>query len=214
MKKLAMILASVLAVAVLAGCGNSNSTSTSNSASSSSVSSGVTSQTAASSDLDAVMDNLFTGISENDLPATMPTEDGKYAALTAENSEYNVGVSRDSYVDGICADAAISVQAHSVCLLKAESEEAAANLAKEVAEKANPNKWICSMAEHKTVAYSGDTVLLAMTFNNLAEPILNNFKAEFGADNVTVVMDEEVDMGGDMGIGSMEVQDSSAVVAG
>lgn len=194
MKKLAMILASIMAVSMLAACGTSNSDVASGPTSTSgSVSSSVTSQVAQDTDLNTVMDKLFENLPEDQVPMMMTNPDGsKYAALTDENSEYNVGVSRDSYVEGICAEAAINVQAHSVCLVKAESPEKAAELAKQISEKANPNKWICVGAEHETVAYAGDTVLLSMTFNTLAQPILDNFKAQFGEDNVTVVLDKDL----------------------
>lgn len=212
MKKLAIVLASVLAVSVLAGCGNSTTSGSSSSVASSVASSAASesASTADTSNLETLMDSLFNGIPAENLPMTMPTQDGKkYASLTEENSEYNVGVARDAYVDGIVAEAAISAQAHSVCLLTANSEEEAAKLAEEIAEKANPNKWVCVMAEHKTVAYSGNTVLLAMTFEDFAQPILDNFKSAFGADKVTVVVDETLSADADMGIGADASQDTA-----
>lgn len=200
MKKLAITLTALTLALALAACGStagSSSSTASSSAASSSASSSASfsesSSTAAvdTSDLTAVMDALFSGIAEDQMPMLMPQEDGsKYAPLTEENSEYNTGVALSAYKEGICAEAAMSAQAHSICLLKANSAEEAAKLAEDVAANANPNKWICVSAERTIVAYSGDTVLLAMSFNDLAQTVLDNFTAQFGAENVTVVKDE------------------------
>lgn len=193
MKKLALTLTALTLALALAGCGASNAGSSSMGTSSapSSMAQSGDSQSAASGDLTSVMDSLFDGVAEDQMPMLMPQEDGsKYAPLTADNSEYNVGVALDAYKEGICAEAAMSAQAHSVCLLKANSADEAAQLAKDVAAGANPRKWVCVEAERTIVAYSGDTVLLAMSYNDLAQTILDNFKAKFGEDNVTVVKDE------------------------
>ena len=199
MKKLAITLTALTLALALAACGStagSSSSTASSSAASSSASSSASSESSSAtavdtSDLTAVMDALFSGIAEDQMPMLMPQEDGsKYAPLTEENSEYNTGVALSAYKEGICAEAAMSAQAHSVCLLKANSADEAAQLAEDVAANANPNKWICVGAERTIVAYSGDTVLLAMSFNDLAQTVLDNFTAQFGAENVTVVKDE------------------------
>lgn len=198
MKKLAITLTALTLALALAACGStagsSSSTATSGAASSSASSSTAQSgstETVDTSDLTTVMDALFNGIAEDQMPMLMPQEDGsKYAPLTEENSEYNTGVAMSAYKEGLCAEAAMSAQAHSICLLKANSAEEAAKLAEDVAANANPRKWICVEAERTVVAYSGDTVLLAMSYNDLAQTVLDNFKAQFGEENVTVVKDE------------------------
>lgn len=199
MKKLAITLTALTLALALAACGStagSSSSTASSGAASSSASSSASSESSSAaavdtSDLTAVMDALFSGIAEDQMPMLMPQEDGsKYAPLTEENSEYNTGVALSAYKEGICAEAAMSAQAHSICLLKANSAEEAAQLAEDVAANANPNKWICVGAERTIVAYSGDTVLLAMSFNDLAQTVLDNFTTQFGAENVTVVKDE------------------------
>lgn len=198
MKKLAITLTALTLALALAACGStagsSSSTASSGAASSSASSSTAqigSTETVDTSDLTTVMDALFNGIAEDQMPMLMPQEDGsKYAPLTEENSEYNTGVAMSAYKEGLCAEAAMSAQAHSICLLKANSAEEAAKLAEDVAANANPRKWICVEAERTVVAYSGDTVLLAMSYNDLAQTVLDNFKTQFGEENVTVVKDE------------------------
>ena len=100
--------------------------------------------------------------------------------LTEDNSEYNVGVARSEYVEGLASDAAINAIAFSVCLMRAESAEAAQTLAEQVEEKANPNKWVCVEAEAKIVDRIGDVVILIMADQTLADQLSDNFKALAG----------------------------------
>ena len=96
-------------------------------------------------------------------------------ALTAENSEYYVGVPSSSYTEGLASDSAIGSIAHSVCLLRAKDADAAAALANDVEAKANPAKWICVTAEKMIVKQKGDLVLLIMASSSNADIISANF---------------------------------------
>jgi len=125
------------------------------------------------------MDKVFEGIPEDEMPMLMPAdmnEGSKYMPLTVDNSEYNVGVPRDAYKEGIAAESAISAIAHSVCLLRADSAEAA----KDVEANADPRKWVCVEAEKKIVRQSGDVVILIMTSADLADRLDANFQALAG----------------------------------
>ncbi|MBU3806607.1 MAG: hypothetical protein H9882_06930 [Candidatus Fournierella pullistercoris] len=201
MKKLSIALAALLAVSVLAGC-SSNDTSSSMT-SSSTASSVATSESTSASDsssaavvdaqLEAIMDKMLEDVELPMMMQPMPAAEGAspYTAITKETAESMTGVSFDSFAVGISADAAVTSQAHSVVLLRANSAEEAATLAQNVAEKANPAKWICVTAERTIVAYADDVVLLVMSANDYAEPMLNSFTAQMGADKVTVVENKE-----------------------
>lgn len=188
MKKLAFCLALALALSGLAGCtkpaaSTPSSAPASSGASSGSGSASVSVPASIEGTLEEIMDRVFEGIPEDEMPMLMPADlnDGKkYMELTADNSEYCVGVGRDAYKEGIAAEAAISSIAHSVCLLRADSAEAAAGLAKDVEANADPRKWICVEAEKKIVSQSGDLVLLIMTGADLADKLDANFQALAG----------------------------------
>lgn len=159
MKKIALMLAAVLVVLLFAACGKPASTADS----------------AASANLEGtleeIMEKLYEGIPEDQLPMLANTP------ITEENAEYMVGVTADNFKEGLSSDAMISAVAHSVCLLRAESAEAAEELAKQVEEKADPRKWICVEAEEKIVDRIGDVVVLIMASSENAEAIDANFKA-------------------------------------
>lgn len=119
--------------------------------------------------LSSIIDGLYAGIPEEDMPMVMNT------TLSSENSEYYVGVPFSSYTEGVASDSAIGSIAHSICLLRAADADQAAALAKEVKEKANPRKWVCVEAEKVIVKQKGDLVLLIMTSADKADTISANF---------------------------------------
>lgn len=165
MKKIvAILMALTLTLALLAGCGSA--------AGSSSEASKLPNS------LEEIMDTILQGFGEDELPALMPADmlDGhKYLPLDDENGELYVGTT--GFVEGIAADAAINVIPFSVCLVRAESTEKAADLATIVKANADPNKWICAEAESKAVATVEDVVLLVMADKELCDKIVANFEA-------------------------------------
>ena len=192
MKKLALTLALIMAVAAFAGCSSAPSSSAPSSAPSSSApasepasepSSEPASQPASEAEpgsLEALMDQVLAAGDAEQIPMLMPADlngGAKYTPLTEENSEYNLGVTRDRYADGIAAEAAMTSVPFSVCLVKANSAEEAEQLAADIEANADPRKWICVEAESKIVDFSGDTVILIMTSADLAEQLHSGFTA-------------------------------------
>ena len=153
MKKLiAVALSLVLALSLFAGCGSSGS-----------------SEKNLEGSLEDILTKVYDGVS--DMPMTLNQE------LTEDNSEYCVGVTRSEYKEGLASDAAINAIPFSVCLLRAESADAAKTLAEQVEEKADPRKWVCVEAESKIVDRIGDVVILIMADKTLADQLSANFKA-------------------------------------
>lgn len=157
MKKLSLVLVCALLLALFAGCG----------ASSSSASAGGN----IPGSLEEIMEKLYEGIDENNMPMVANVE------LTDENAESFVGVPASDFKEGLASDALINAVAHSVCLLRAEDAAAAEELAKAVDENADPRKWVCVEAEKKVVEQRGDLVLLVMASADLTDQIVANFQA-------------------------------------
>lgn len=160
MKKLFAILTACFMLTTFVACGSSNNSSSSGSSNTDSVS--------FDGSLEDYMTALYDGIDENNMPAVMTTP------ITEETEESFLGTTAD-FKDAVASDAMISAIAHSVCLVRAENEEQAAELAKLIEEKANPAKWVCVEAEKKVVKQRGNLVLLVMSQPELADNIIANF---------------------------------------
>lgn len=193
MKKIAFVLALATLLAAFAGCTSAPSSSApaSGSASVSAPASEPASEPASDAasgsgeaaeagSLEAVMDQVLSAADADQLPMLLPADangGNKYTPITEENAEYNLGVTRDRFADGIAADAAMSSVAFSVCLVKANSAEEAEQLAADIEANADTRKWICVEAEKKVVEHSGDLVLLVMASSDLADQLAAGFTA-------------------------------------
>ncbi|MGI5893302.1 MAG: hypothetical protein ACOX6P_01770 [Candidatus Merdivicinus sp.] len=189
MKKLAIVMAMLTSMTFLASCNSGNDLPAESSVPESSVESSVESsepessttessaeesdENTEASELQTLVESLYEGIPEEEMPAIMTTP------LTEENAEYMAGVPMSDFKEGVASEAAISAIAHSVVLLRANSAEEAEDLAAKVEENANPRKWVCVEAEKMMVKTHDDLVLLIMTSASNADIIAANFDAAF-----------------------------------
>ena len=75
----------------------------------------------------------------------------------------------------VAADALVNITAHSVVVIKTDKSNGL-DLATEIASKADPNKWLCVGSEVVDVAYTDNYVVLIMSYKDIADEILDNFK--------------------------------------
>ncbi|MGI6192793.1 MAG: hypothetical protein ACOYI3_04440 [Christensenellales bacterium] len=95
--------------------------------------------------------------------------------LGADQWEYNAFITPAEGMEGYASNAMMSPVAHSVVLVRVPEGADAEKVAADIEKNANPNKWICVSADQKIVRRHGNTILLVMSFDELAEPIANNF---------------------------------------
>lgn len=82
-------------------------------------------------------------------------------------------------IEAIVSEGLISTNAHSMVLIKTSKKDGE-KIAKEIASKANPRKWICVGSETAKVLYTDDYVFLVMTFKDTYNSVAENFKKVAG----------------------------------
>lgn len=162
MKKISVLMALILVLLALVGCGASNN-------GGSSAAPAVTLEGTPSE----IVDKIYAGAPEDlEYPMMLTTSE-----LTEDNSVYMTGVERSEYKEGAVSESMVGSIAYSMVVLRANDAEGAQALADSVKEKVDPRKWICVEAEKKVVEQRGDLVLLVMSGTDLADQIVTNFQA-------------------------------------
>lgn len=97
--------------------------------------------------------------------------------LTEENFTFYSFANYVPGTEGLVSEPMMSSIAHSVLLLRAETEDAAQSLAEEVDANKDPMKWLCVEAEKSLVITHGRTVLLVMSSTAVADAVSSAFDA-------------------------------------
>lgn len=117
------------------------------------------------------------------LEAPSDTDNAFYARLmtielTEENEMGFLGANGIPYEKAIASEPNISPTLYSLCLLKVAEGEAAAEVAKQVKENADPRKWVCTGLSDNDVYvdYVGDVVILVMSAQD-GEALVEAFRS-------------------------------------
>ena len=126
--------------------------------------------------LSALMDNLLTGVEEPEggMPMTENWE------LTADNFEMFVMVDYIPGARGVISQAMINVIPHMVALIELPAGTDATAVAAQIESAADPARWICTEAEALEVAAQGHFVVVAMTWETVANGVMANVPAVLG----------------------------------
>ena len=117
-------------------------------------------------DLSAVIEKLYQNI---EVP---PNET---IVLDKDNFEYFAFIPYGDGLTGAAADALVNITPHSLVVIHTDSGNGA-ELAEQVSENADPNKWLCVRADSLRVAYTDHYVVLVMSFTDTADAIIGNFR--------------------------------------
>ena len=162
MKKFSFVLALLLALLALVGCGASGDSSAA-----------VTLEGTPSE----IIDKIYAGAGDLEYPMMLQTSE-----LTADNSVYMVGVERDQYKEGAVSESMVGSIAYSMAVLRANDAESAQALADSVKEKVDPRKWICVQAETVSTSVIGDVVFFVMADQSYVDALNASFQALAQAD--------------------------------
>lgn len=120
--------------------------------------------------LDSLMTRLYEGIPDDQKPYLGNT------VVTSENVEYYLGTTDIEYKEALASEPLMGSIAHSVVLVRLNSQEDAESAKEKIETNINPAKWVCVEVDRQNVkvASRGDLVVLIMD-NELADKILENF---------------------------------------
>lgn len=104
--------------------------------------------------------------------------------LTEDNFEQFAFTEWRDGIEAVSADAAIGSVAHSLVLIKTSNGDAA-EMAADIASRADVRKWICTDAEAGVVLYTDNYIMLLMSFESNIAPLTENFKTAMGDAKVT-----------------------------
>ena len=121
--------------------------------------------------LQEIMTKVYAGISEEELPMMLGNIE-----LTSENIENYVGTSDIDFKEAIASESAVGSIAHSVVLIRLNDASKANETVTKIEENANPEKWICVVADDVIVKSKGDLVILIMSNEELAPRLDANFE--------------------------------------
>ncbi|NDL67055.1 hypothetical protein [Anaerotalea alkaliphila] len=95
--------------------------------------------------------------------------------LDSENLPWFLFMDPVEGAEAVAADAMMSAVAHSVVLARMPEGTDMEALKREVADKADPRKWICVEAEKTVVEVNGNLLLLVMSNDEVASAVAGHF---------------------------------------
>lgn len=128
-------------------------------------------------DMENLVNTLYEGL-ENTLPslATTVVDVSDINAVT-----YSTGLTSNENLEYVVtSEPLMSSQAYSLVLVKVKDGVNANEVAKEMSEKIDTNKWICVSAEKVYATNSGSLVCLVMASEEWAKPVYEKFKSVAG----------------------------------
>lgn len=119
--------------------------------------------------LEEIMEEIEKDVT--DLPAVEAFE------VNEDNFENYLFIDYIKGAEAIASESLINTNAHSVVLLRLPNGEDASSVAKDIEDNADSNKWICVFAEKTIVKVHGNTIVLIMSYEDIAGEIADNFDA-------------------------------------
>lgn len=120
--------------------------------------------------LSEIMDKLYAGIPEDELPMLEKTE------VTPENVEYYLGTTEIDYKEALASEPMMTSIAHSVVLVRTKEGANTKEIAQKIKNSVNPRKWICVGVEDDEVKVEtkGNLIVLVMLTEN-GDKVVDNF---------------------------------------
>lgn len=121
--------------------------------------------------LETMMEKMYEGIKEDQLPNLMNTP------VTSENVAYYLGTDQVEFAEGLASEPMIGSIPHSVVLLKMKDGSNLEETKTLIKESVDPRKWICVEVEpNNVIVENKDNIIALMMVNENLDTIQKNFK--------------------------------------
>lgn len=123
--------------------------------------------------LQDVMNALYEGIAEDDLPMF-----GEDVVITKENADWYLGTTEAVYDEGLAREPMISSIAHSTVLLRVEDEGEIDETMELIRNSINTNKWICVGIDPSELVLEkkGNIILMVIDAIGIRDTLVTNFE--------------------------------------
>lgn len=124
--------------------------------------------------LTEILDTLYNGLNEDEMPmlATTEIEPGD-----AETFEWLTFTSYEEGFEAVVSEPMISAIAHSVVLVRVPEGTDVESVRADIEQNHDPRKWVCVEAEKTAVIAHNNTILLVMSTVDMADVVIANFDA-------------------------------------
>ena len=119
-----------------------------------------------------ILNTLYEGASEDELPMGLMSMQAE-----GEMVEYFLFVPAIEGAEVWVSEPGVSSIAHSVAVVRLPEDADAEAVRSQIEANMNPAKWLCVTAEKAEVICHGQTILLVMSSNDLADLVIGNFDA-------------------------------------
>ena len=119
-----------------------------------------------------ILNGLYEGAGKDELPMGLMTVQAE-----GEMFEYFFFIPEVAGAEAWVSEPGISSIAHSVGVIRLPEDADAEDIAAQIEANMNPSKWLCVTAEKAEVICHGQTILLVMSSNELADLVIANFDA-------------------------------------
>ena len=123
--------------------------------------------------LDEIMDRLYEGIPEEELPAMK-----EYIQVNADNEYWYLGTEGLEFEEALAVEPMIGSIAHSVVLVRVKDGDDVTAIEDQIREDIDTRKWVCVGIEKDELIleHRGNTILVVIDAMGFADKIKENFE--------------------------------------
>ena len=137
---------------------------------------GCSSAKPAPENVDDVMDGIYEGFKEDELPMML-----ELFPIDEENEEWFLGTNEIDYKEALACESGVGSVPHSVVVIEAKKAEDVETIKNQLRDSMNGHKWVCVGVQDKDIVIEsqGNYIVMILDGFDLAPALLDNFNDLF-----------------------------------